>query len=258
MSAHAAGSTRTPTWDYSALAADYENRAPYHHEFPTRAMQAAGLAPGDRIVDVGAGTGRVAAALAERGCRVDAVEPCAEMASIGRVRTHGMAVAWHQACAERTTLPAGCYAAVAFGSSLNVVDAAAALAEAARLLRPGGALLVLYNHRDLDDPLQQAVQAQIDALVPGFRHGNRRDDASAAIASGGHFQVTTRITLPFRHRTSCSAFVAGFRAHATLVRQAGSRFDSVLEAIDAVARAHCTAGDVLEIPFCTRVWIARP
>jgi ubiquinone/menaquinone biosynthesis C-methylase UbiE len=246
-----------PNWDYSSLAANYDNRAPYHPDLACLVMQETGIAQGDRVADIGAGTGRIAHAFAALGCQVDAVEPCPEMAAIGRQVTANQPVSWHPRRAECSGLADATFTAACFGSSFNVVDTNSALIEAARILRQDGKLVVLYNHRDLDDPLQLAIEARIRSFVPDFNHGRRRQDPSAEIEFGGLFQVRSRLELGFRHRTSHQAFVDAFRAHATLVRQAHGRISEIIDAIADIARSHCLADGSLEIPFHTRVWFAE-
>lgn len=244
-------------WDYAALAAHYELRAPYHPAFGAAALRDAGLAPPLRVADIGSGTGRVALALAALGCQVDAVEPCAEMRAIGIARSEGFAIAWHESRGEATGLPAQAFGLLSYGSSLNVLQPIAALQEAERLLAPGGALLVVYNHRDLDDPLQRALQEAITRHLPDFSHGSRREDPTPVLERGDRFSVICESALGFEHHVQADEFVAGFRAHATLQRQAGARFDTVLEAIAAIVAAHAGADGRVAVPFTTRYWIAR-
>lgn len=245
-------------WDYSRLAADYELRAPYHPDFAALFMREAHIAEGALVADIGAGTGRVARAFAALGCKVDAVEPCTEMANAGKAIGRDQLIRWHPTQAEETGLPTQSYSAVCFGSSLNVVRPESALREAARLLRADGKLLVLYNHRDLTDPLQRRIEATIRELIPDFSYGSRRQDPSSIIESGSHFQMCAHHELAFQHLSSRVGFVAGFRAHATLARQAGKRFPEVLSAIEAIVDAHCKVSDVIGIPFLTRLWLAEP
>jgi SAM-dependent methyltransferase len=183
---------------------------------------------------------------------VDAIEPNAAMRALGRSLAPPT-VRWHDARGEALPLPAAASDVASFASSFNVVAATAALDEAARVLRPGGALLVLWNHRRLDDPLQQAVERAIRDLVPGFEPGRRRDDPAPTIDAHPAFESARAEVLSHRHRTTAAAFVEGFRAHATVVRQAGDRMPRVLAAIAALV----DGVTVLDVPFETRLWVAR-
>lgn len=95
--------------------------------------------PGDILVDLGCGAGLLAPHVAGKGYRhvgVDLVGSALEQAA-----AHGVRVV--QADATRVPLASGCAAVVSAGELLeHVTDLRAAVAEACRLLRPGG-LLVL-------------------------------------------------------------------------------------------------------------------
>lgn len=84
----------------------------------------AGVAPGDLVVDVGAGTGVLTAALAARGARVLAVELDAALAAGLRARFAGTAVEVVEADARRLVWPREPFAVVAnlpFGVSTEIL-----------------------------------------------------------------------------------------------------------------------------------------
>jgi ubiquinone/menaquinone biosynthesis C-methylase UbiE len=98
--------------------------------------------PPGRALDIGAGTGFASRALAQWGWRVDAVEPCAAMRAEGAARTGGPTIAWHDALAEALPFPDGTFDLALFFAVLEFVeDPARALAEARRVVRPGGCLI---------------------------------------------------------------------------------------------------------------------
>ncbi len=105
----------------------------------------------DRVLDVGTGEGQVARALTEVGCRVIGLDPFD--AQVHEARRRGGGVSY--ALAEAAHLP------VADGSMDAVVaclvfehidDVDGAIAEVARVLRPGGRFLFLLNHPLLQTP----------------------------------------------------------------------------------------------------------
>lgn len=159
---------------YQLAARDYERVRP---SYPLRSLgvlcDALGLAPGATVADLGAGTGKFTRLLALTGARVIAVEPVAAM-------REGLAEVLPQVTvtaglAEATGLPDGSVDAVVAAQAWHWFDAPAALAEAARVLRPGGALALVWNTLDLTVPwvaeYSRIYQQWRTDAVPGHADG---------------------------------------------------------------------------------------
>jgi SAM-dependent methyltransferase len=146
-----------------AIAADVyeESRPTYPREAVEWFARELELGPGRTVVDLAAGTGKLTRLLTPTGATVIAVEPVDEMREALR-RTTPQAKA-RPGTAERTGLPGSSADAVTVAQAFHWFDALAALAEIHRMLKPGGKLAVIYNVRDLDDPVQHAVD---DLLAP--------------------------------------------------------------------------------------------
>jgi ubiquinone/menaquinone biosynthesis C-methylase UbiE len=243
--------TRTE-WDYSALAAHYDSRADYAASALDRALTGMGLSRGDRVADVGAGTGKLARPLAERGLAVNAVEPNDEMRSRGVRNTRGLPVTWREGTGEQTGLDAGSVKAVTFGSSFNVVDQRAALREARRIVEPRGWFCCLWNHRDLDDPLQGRIEAIIRRAIADYDYGSRREDPTPVLTLSGLFEGVQPFSAGFQVQMSRAAAIDAWRSHGTLARQAGARFPEIVDAIAAELD-----DDVVSVAYTTRGWYAR-
>jgi ubiquinone/menaquinone biosynthesis C-methylase UbiE len=248
-----AAANRNILWDYSTLAQNYERRAPYAPDVVQSFLNATKLLADSAALDIGAGSGRLSSMLAAAGLTVTAVEPNAAMRAIGIEQTRGMAVSWIEAHGEATGLEPASFDLVSYGSSLNVLDPARALAEAARVLRSHGWMMCLWNHRDLADLLQRAVEQAIRSLLPDYTYGSRREEPTALIQASGQFGPVQHFQRHVLHQCSAADFVAGFRAHATLQRQAGTQFERVLDAIAVVVRGRAA----VEVPFTTNVWFAQ-
>jgi demethylmenaquinone methyltransferase/2-methoxy-6-polyprenyl-1,4-benzoquinol methylase len=114
-----------------------------HRRWKRALVAEAAPAAGQRIVDLAAGTGDVAARMAGPDRQVTAVDPSLPMMEVGRARgiEH---VAWCGAAAERLPLPDASVdtVTIAFGIR-NATRIDVALAEARRVLRPGGRFLCL-------------------------------------------------------------------------------------------------------------------
>jgi ubiquinone/menaquinone biosynthesis C-methylase UbiE len=239
-------------WDYSALAAHYDSRADYAPPALDAAVSAMGLLPGDAVADVGAGTGKLARPLAERGLVVHAIEPNAEMRTYGIRNTSGLPVDWRDGRGEQTGLADRCVRAVWFGSSFNVVDQQATLKECRRVVSPSGWFCCLWNHRDLSDPLQARIEDVIRAAVPAYEYGTRRGDPTGTLAAAGLFEDIRPFSSSFSTRMSRAAVMDAWRSHATLARQAGAALGGILDAIAAEL-----SSDVIDVPYTTQGWYAR-
>ena len=141
------------------------------------------------VADLGCGTGALAAELAGRVRRVIAVDQSAEMLRAARRRLAAHPnVEIHQARLEALPVPdATCDAAVAVLVLSYLREPAAALREAARILRPGGRLVVVEAARHGDEELRR----RMGQLWPGF---DERELAAAF--PPGVADVSCRTLLP--------------------------------------------------------------
>jgi len=240
-------------WVYSELAAFYDKRADYSPLALDRLLAAVGISMGSRVADIGAGTAKLALPIAQRGYVVDAVEPNDQMRHFGIRNTGGQTVTWHDGTGESTGLPSATFRLATFGSSFNVVDQSKSLKEVSRILMPRGWMACMWNHRDLDEPLQAAVESLIHAEIPGYQYGDRRKDPTGTIGRSGLFSPTQFIEVRFIASVPKADYLDGYRSHATLQRQAGPKFADIIGRMADVLKY--TA--VLEVPYFTRIWYAR-
>ncbi|MDN3357869.1 class I SAM-dependent methyltransferase [Actinomadura sp. DC4] len=106
-------------------------------------VERAGLRAGDRVIEIGCGTGQATVPLAERGLAVTAVELGAGLAAIARERLAAFPAAEVVTCAfEDWSPPDTPAAAVVAVNSLHWVDPRLRYSRPAELLRPGGAMAV--------------------------------------------------------------------------------------------------------------------
>ena len=103
-------------------------------------------APGRRIVDLAAGTGKLTEVIVATGADVIAVEPLPNMRAALAETLPGVPIV--DGTAEQIPLAAGSADAVLVGQAFHWFDAPRALAEIARVLVPGGVLGLVWNARD--------------------------------------------------------------------------------------------------------------
>jgi len=120
-----------------------------------------GIGPGRRVLDLGAGTGKLTRQLVAVGADVVAVEPGAAMrAQLERVVPGAEALA---GSAEEIPLPDASVDAVTAGQAAHWFRHDEAFREIHRVLRPCGGVGLLWNEWDEDDPLQLEIK---QALAP--------------------------------------------------------------------------------------------
>lgn len=146
-----------------------------------------------RVLEVGAGTGRNFAHYPDAVTDVVAVEPepylrrrAIEAAEAAAARGAGPAIAVGDATADDLPVDDGSFDAVVFSLVLcSVPDQRAALAEARRVLRPGGELR-FYEHVIAQTPRLAAWQRRLDVLWPRLGGGcHLSRDTLAAIQQAG-------------------------------------------------------------------------
>src|SRR5215475_2957515 len=128
---------------FGAVADAYERGRP---PYPPTAIDWLLPAGAARVLDLGAGTGKLTRQLAGRGLDVTAVEPSEAMREQLRGAVPGIRSL--EGTAERIPLPGGSVDAVLVAQAWHWVDPARAVPEVARVLRPGGQLGLLWNVRD--------------------------------------------------------------------------------------------------------------
>lgn len=142
-------------------------------EYPSAALRWLLPDRADRVLDLGAGTGKLTAQLAARGLDVIAVEPSPQM--LDELRRALPEVPAHEAPAEAIPLPDADVDVVLVGQAFHWFDAEPALREIARVLRPGGVLGLVWNSYDdrvdwvarLADVTHNAARASLrDPQIP--------------------------------------------------------------------------------------------
>ncbi|WP_436536615.1 class I SAM-dependent methyltransferase [Actinoplanes sp. HUAS TT8] len=99
-----------------------------------------------RVLDLGAGTGKLTRQVRARGLEVVAVDPSEGM--LGELRRAVPDVAAHRGSAEDIPLPDGSVDVVLVAQAWHWVDPERAVPEIARVLTPGGRIGLIWNLRD--------------------------------------------------------------------------------------------------------------
>lgn len=163
-------STTLSHGDFSTLADDYASYRPDYARSVVDAIVAVARArsgPHIDALDVGAGTGIFTRMLARSGVSCVAVEPCAPMREAGQRTTGGTAIEWCEGSAENTRRADDSCDLVTMASSFHWADFEESIDEFARVLRPGGTFVAIWNPRHLEsNPLLVEIEQFLRELVP--------------------------------------------------------------------------------------------
>ena len=174
----------------------FRGRPEYPAEIINLLKSECGLSSASTVADAGSGTGIFTRLLLEVAERVYAVEPCREM----RETAEGYLSAYSnlvsvQAAAEATTLKAGSIDIITAATAFQWFNIPVVRAEFARILKPGGWVVVIGNEARQDTGYEKAYADLKNryAVKESIKYAERYQSRDAAISDlfGG---------LPYRQR----------------------------------------------------------
>lgn len=247
------------TWDYSTLADSYVKRPDYSPQAIDKMCQTMGLTKTSHVCDVGAGAGHLTIEFGKRDMAVKAVEPNDAMRGHGIKRTEKYPrVEWFKGTGEQTQQQNDQFDAVTFGSSFNVCDREKALLESRRICKSGGWFACMWNHRNLDDPIQKNIEKIITSHLPHYDYGTRRQDQTEVLKGSQMFDSIDFIEGDVIHQQTIAECVEAWRSHGTLFRQANedqALFNKIITEIEQYLLSLNVKN--ISIPYVTRMWIAQ-
>ena len=201
-----------------------------------------------RAVDLGAGTGKLSTALADRGLAVTAVDPAASMLEA----LHHPGVEAVTGSAEATGLPDGSADLVTAAQAWHWFEVEPASAEVRRLLRPGGVLALLWNTMDVQIPWVHRYSRIMHA-------GDvQRDDFSPPVAAG--LTPIGREVVRWEDPMVTTDLVDLARTRSYVITAEAERREKVLANLDWYVHEHLgpERGSTVGLPYRTDLFLYRP
>jgi SAM-dependent methyltransferase len=245
---------------FDSTADAYERARPsYPAEAVAHVVGRGAIGPGRRVLDLAAGTGKLTRLLVPSGAEVVAVEPVAGMRD--RLVAALPDVEVLDGTAEALPLPAASVDVVTVAQAFHWFDAAVALAEIGRVLRPGGHLFLVWNTRDR---AHDWVRAFGDLLVDGPDAERPYDsyhdvDYAAVVAGAGGFTPVELWSHDWAQPCDEDLLVARAESVSVVGALPPDERRRVLDRVRALARTHpdLAGRPTFGFPYTTRAYRCR-
>jgi len=245
---------------FGAAAVEYAQHRPDYA--PAAVRWALEPAPGQRVLDLGAGTGKLTGTLVALGADVIAVEP--DPAMLTELRRALPAVRALPGSAEAIPLPDASVDAVLAGNALHWFDMAVAGPEIARVLAPGGILAGLWNVIDNRVDWVAALEQVSGSAAIGPRDtlsSWRAETADAHLPNTGvvaQFGSPEQAEFPHGQRRTADSLVATLATKAGMLVMPRQEQEATLGRIRAfLASRPQTARGEFTLPMLTGVLRVR-
>ena len=225
---------------FETVAADYERHRPDYPEEAIRwAASELGLGGASRVLDLGAGTGKLTRGLVALGLQVVAVEPGAPM--LEQLRRAVPQAEAHEGSAESIPLEDASVDAGFAAQAFHWFDPARALAELHRVISPGGGLALLWNWWDDRDPLQREL-----GPVVGF--AGHRPYAEEELPGAPWFRELGRTTVDTVEESSPAALVSHLATTSMFLTMEPAERERRLDEVRSIASRY---GERFRLPRVT-------
>jgi SAM-dependent methyltransferase len=241
-------SVRDPVARFSNRARDYAKYRPhYPHNVVQALHETCGLTPQHLVADVGCGPGMLAEIFLHNGNRVIGVEPNAEMRLAGEKYLAGYpAFRMIEGSAEATTLDSASVDFVVAGQAFHWFRPQQARLEFARILKPGGWAVMVWNDRDTEStPFLQAYDALVRQYSTDYEQVSHKWVASYEALQG--FFAPHEMTLIKQHNQQ-RLDLDGLRGRllsSSYIPKSGERYEAMLRALPQLFSTHAGEGRVV-------------
>ena len=229
---------------FGDVADTYERARP---GYPPEAVRwLAGVQP-TRVVELGAGTGKLTAPLVQSGHQVIATDPSATMLS--RLRAAVPTALPVQGVAEAIPVATSGAGVVVAAQAFHWFDHAAALPEIARVLRTGGVLGVVWNYRDESVPWVRRLSA--------ITVREEQPDRLETLAESGLFAPVEHREFRFWQRIDRQGLVDLVHSRSQVAVLSASERESVLDEVSALYDEYGRGPAGMAMPYRTKCFRAH-
>lgn len=229
-------------------------RPNYPREVAEFMMGELGLPTGSLIADIASGTGKFTELLLDGGYEVVAVEPNDEM----RIAAEELLGADPllrsvNGTAEATNLPTQSVDAITVAQAFHWFDAARAREEFIRILKPGGAVLLIWNDRLTDgSPFLREYEAMLVEQLPEYKEVGHKHYDSERLREFFSPGAMREAHFPNRQEFDLEG-LAGRLLSSSYAATSGPAHDALMVRVGALFTTHAADGKVA-FEYSTRIF----
>jgi SAM-dependent methyltransferase len=233
---------------YGTVADIYDRTRP---DYPDDAVDWLVGAPARRILELGAGTGKLTRALLSRGHEVCASDPLRPM--LRHLASNLDAAVPVQAVAEGLPFRDMSFDVVVVAQAFHWFDHSKAVPEIARVLRPRGSLAIVWNERDNSVPWVR----RLTAILGEYREGyDVRDDATK-VTEYGPFMPVEEKTFRFWQLVDRDRLLGDVSSRSYVAVMEPTDRDPLLARVGALYDEYGRGADGMRMPYLTRCFRAE-
>jgi SAM-dependent methyltransferase len=240
---------------FGEVADEYDAIRP---SYPDDAFEAVitfgGLAPGDRALEIGAGTGKATEKVLERGLRVHALEPSPGMANILRRKLDDV----DETTFEAWPLQPGAFRLVYAAQAWHWVHGADRYEKVAAALAPGGTFALIWNvGRDHPEPFKETIEQAYRKFAPDMVGGVelwRREQLLGEFATCAAFEPVVEHTFTWECMYPTAEWVRMIGTASNHRMLPDDVRGALLGAVGAAIDQH---GGALPVVYDTLVYLSR-
>ena len=202
-----------------------------------------------RVLELGAGTGKLTSSLVAAGHDVVATEPSGPM--LARL-TAGVDAAAVRCTAEELPFRAGTFDAVVVAQAFHWFNPVTAVPEIARVLRHGGHVALVWNFRDESVPWVR----RLSSIIGTEDRGETLQHSSGALGASGLFGPLTTAEFRFWQRLDREALLGLVRSRSYIAAMTEAEREQVLRRVRDLYDELAPDREGLRMPYRTECYRA--
>lgn len=248
-----------PTLRFSNRVENYIKYRPgYPPEIIDLLREHSGLTPDATVADIGSGTGIFSELLLANGNAVFGVEPNPQMREAGeRLLACFPRFSSVAGTAEATTLLANSVDLVTAAQAFHWFDRARTRAEFARILRPGGWVVLIWNDRQTESSaFLRDYELLLRTFATDYAEVRHKDLDLALVSEFVGTDAVKRAVLPNRQTFDYEALLGRLLSSSYAPEEGHPSYRPMIERLQEIFRQHQSSG-VVTFEYDTQVYCAQ-